>query len=98
MYDVKKVVNEYFCKHTIEEIKKIEQSTRLLVEQKKEDLRQMVGCVGVCVCARARVICVWLWERGIAYFQIIDNRRIRLNTYYGFAGALFSVQFVPTLY
>ena len=42
---MEKEVNGYFCAHTIEEIKKIEQNTRLLVEQKKEDLRQMVGCV-----------------------------------------------------
>ncbi|KAL5481989.1 hypothetical protein EMCRGX_G022267 [Ephydatia muelleri] len=42
-WNVEKEVNGYFCAHTIEEIKKIEQNTRLLVEQKKEDLRQMVG-------------------------------------------------------
>lgn len=42
-WSVEKEVNGYFCKHTIEEVRKIEQNIRLLVEQKKEDLRQMVG-------------------------------------------------------
>ena len=54
-WNVEKEVNVYFCKHTIEEIRKIEQNTRLLVEQKKEDLRQMVGCVRMCACACAYV-------------------------------------------
>ena len=40
---VEKDTDNLFCFHTVEEIKKIEQQTRLDIDRRKEDLRQMVG-------------------------------------------------------
>ena len=43
MGGVEKDTDNLFCSHTVEEIKKIEQQTRLDIDRRKEDLRQMVG-------------------------------------------------------
>ena len=40
---VEKDTDELFCSHTVQEIKQIEQQTRLDIDRRKEDLRQMVG-------------------------------------------------------
>lgn len=40
---VEKDTDDLFCSHTVLEIKKIEQQTRLDIDRRKEDLRQMVG-------------------------------------------------------
>ena len=42
-WDVETDISALFSKHTIEEVRQIEQKTRLDIERKKEDLRQMVG-------------------------------------------------------
>lgn len=40
---VEKDTDDLFCSRTVEEIKQIEQQTRLDIDRRKEDLRQMVG-------------------------------------------------------
>ena len=42
-WDVETDISALFSKHSVEEVRKIEQQTRLDIERKKEDLRQMVG-------------------------------------------------------
>ena len=42
-WDAEKDTSALFCSHSIEEIRQIEQQTRLDIERRKEDLRQMVG-------------------------------------------------------
>lgn len=42
-WDVEKDTNTLFQEHTIEEIKQIEKQTRLNIDSRREDLRQMVG-------------------------------------------------------
>ena len=40
---VEKDTDDLFRSHTVDEIKRIEQQTRLDIDRRKEDLRQMVG-------------------------------------------------------
>lgn len=42
-WDVEADISALFSKHSVEEVRQIEQKTRLDIERKKEDLRQMVG-------------------------------------------------------
>ena len=42
-WDVESDISILFCQHSVEEVRKMEQKTRLDIERKKEDLRQMVG-------------------------------------------------------
>lgn len=42
-WDAEVDTNALFCRHTVEEVRQIAQRTRLDIERKKEDLRQMVG-------------------------------------------------------
>lgn len=44
-WDVKKDTDRLFQEHGVEEVKKIEKQTRLDIDQRQEDLRQMVGYV-----------------------------------------------------
>lgn len=43
MGGVEKDTDNLFCSRTVQEIKQIEQQTRLDIDRRKEDLRQMVG-------------------------------------------------------
>lgn len=42
-WDVEKDTDTLFCLHGIQEIKQIEKQTRLDIDSRREDLRQMVG-------------------------------------------------------
>ena len=42
-WDVNKDINRMFQEHTIEEMKGLEKKTRLDIDRRREDLRQMVG-------------------------------------------------------
>ena len=53
---VEKDTDELFCSHTVQEIKQIEQQTRLDIDRRKEDLRQMVGSV-----SNACTVLVFIW-------------------------------------
>ena len=42
-WEVEADISALLSKHSVEEVRKIEQRTRLDIERKKEELRQMVG-------------------------------------------------------
>ena len=42
-WEVEADISVLLSKHSVEEVRKIEQETRLDIERKKEELRQMVG-------------------------------------------------------
>lgn len=42
-WEVEADISALLSKHSVEEVRKIEQKTRLDIERKKEELRQMVG-------------------------------------------------------
>ena len=42
-WDIEKDTDALFCEHSVEEIKQIEKQTRLDIDSRREDLRQMVG-------------------------------------------------------
>ena len=42
-WDVEADISVLFSKHSVEQVRQIEQKTRLDIERKKEELRQMVG-------------------------------------------------------
>ena len=44
-WDVEADIAALFSKHSVKDVRKIEQKTRLDIERKKEELRQMVGYV-----------------------------------------------------